>query len=198
VGAAVGAAGAVAGLDRSDRHPAGTDHAAHAPHEPAALALEALDGDGVVPVVGGVVADALGDEGPVGLDGGVAGQARHPPRLGQQVGGPHHHLRRHAPPVGALAAEELPVDADHVEPGLGQRAGHVLAAGAHAHHDHVHGLDVLHALGGLDVLALGHQVRLPDMSWLLGTGPAVRYPSATSMIRWGWWRFGGRHGTMAR
>ena len=47
-----------------------------------------------------------------------------------------HHLARHAAPVRALAADQLALDADDGQPGLGQPAGHLLAARPHPdHHD---------------------------------------------------------------
>ncbi len=66
---------------------------------------------------------ASGDRRPVRRDDGRAGPARDAPPLGQQVGRPHHHLGRDAAPVRALAADQLGVDPDHVEPGVAQVLG---------------------------------------------------------------------------
>ena len=60
----------------------------------------------------------------------VPGHAGYAAALGQQLGPPHHHLRRDAAPVRALPAQQLGLDADHVEPGQGQAAGYLLASRA--------------------------------------------------------------------
>ena len=110
--------------------------------EPRAAVLEPLDGDRVVPVVGGLLAHPPGDLGPVGLDLRGAGEVGHPAHVGDDPRGGDHHLRRHAAVVGALAADQAVLDADHVEPGPAELDGDVLATGAEAHHDDidVHGL----------------------------------------------------------
>ena len=100
------------------------------------LPLEPLDGHRVVPVVGGLLPDALGDRGPGGRHRRLPGDARDATSLGQEVGAPDHHLGGDAPPVGALAAHQAPVDPDHVEAGFGQPLGDVLAPRSHPHHDH--------------------------------------------------------------
>jgi hypothetical protein len=110
-----------------------------APHEAHPGLLEALDGDRVLPVVGGLVADAGVHEPPVRPHLGGAGQRSHPAGVGEQVGGADRHLRRDAAPVRALAADEALVDADDGETGLRGLGGQVLTAGAEADHDEVHG-----------------------------------------------------------
>ena len=120
-----------------------TDHDAARAVEPApaayeapALGDEAVHRHRVVPVVGGLGADALGHRRPIGIDGRRPGHARHASRLGQQVGGPDHHLGRDAAPVGTLPAEESPRCRRPTRPG--QSSGHLLAAGAHPEDHHVH------------------------------------------------------------
>ena len=73
----------------------------------------------------------------VGLHRRRAGRPVDAPRLGEQVRAADHHLAGHAAPVGALAADQLPLDADDGQPGLGQPAGDLLAARAHPDHDDV-------------------------------------------------------------
>src|SRR5487761_1423906 len=79
---------------------------------------------------------------PVWAHGGRPGDAGYPAGLGQQVGGPDHHLRRNAPPVRALTADQLGLDPGHVHPGLGQPPGGVLAARTHPDHHDVGFFDV--------------------------------------------------------
>jgi hypothetical protein len=105
--------------------------------EQTSFALEPLDGRPVVPVVGGLLADTAGDRLPGRRHRRAPCHPGHPAGLGQQVGRPDHHLGRHAPPVGAFPADQLPVDADHFQARLGQLAGHFLTARSHADHHHV-------------------------------------------------------------
>src|SRR5205814_3606550 len=97
-----------AGLEAlfTDGHPARAGEPAEAAHEPAALLDEPLDGDLVVPVVGGLLADPLGDRAPVRLHGRETGQARNAAPLGQRVRRADHHLARDTAPVRALAAAQ--------------------------------------------------------------------------------------------
>jgi hypothetical protein len=78
-----------------------------------------------------------GRPGPSRRDGRGAGETGDSACLGEQVGGADHHLRRDAPPVGALTADQAGLDADDLEPGLGEPTGDVLASGPHADDDHV-------------------------------------------------------------
>jgi hypothetical protein len=57
-----------------------------------------------------------------------ARHARNPAGLSQQVRGADHHLRRHARPVRALPTDQPRLDTSHVQPGLGQLPGGILAA----------------------------------------------------------------------
>ena len=50
-------------------------------------------------------------------------------------------------PVRALPAQERALDADGLEPRLGQTSGDLLAAGPHAEHHHVHLLGFVGLLG---------------------------------------------------
>jgi hypothetical protein len=106
-------------------------------NEGSALADEAVDRDGVVPVVGGLDSDPRGDRSPVGGHGRRAGETGDPARLGERVRRADHHLRRDATPVRALTADEARLDADDGQPGSGQVSGDVLAARAHPEHDDV-------------------------------------------------------------
>ncbi len=104
-----------------DAHPAvvvASGEPAGAARERRAGALEPLDGDAVVPVVGRLVADARVDGREVRLQLGVAGHALDAPRLGEQLGAAQHHLRRDAAVVRALAADQALVDAEHGPAGL--------------------------------------------------------------------------------
>ena len=105
--------------------------------EPGARVLEPLDRDGVVPVVGGLVADPGVHGRPVGAYVGRAGQPVDPTPLGQRVGRADDHLARDAAVVRALAAHQPFVDPDHVEPRPGQLARRRLAARAEPDHHHV-------------------------------------------------------------
>ena len=70
----------------------------------------------VVPGVRGLVPDATRHGTPIGSDDRVAGHARNPPALGQQVGRPDHHFRWDAPPIRALPAYQLGFDPDTSRP----------------------------------------------------------------------------------
>ena len=85
------ARGGVAGAAHLDH--AGVDEPPVPAHEPDPGLLEALDGDRVVPVVGGLVADPGVHHAPVGGDLGGAGEGADPAGVGEQVRGPDHHLR---------------------------------------------------------------------------------------------------------
>ena len=73
-----------------------------------------------------------------GCDLGRAGEVVDPTGLAEGVGGADHHLRRHAAVERALAADQVAVDPDHVEPRLGELLRGVLPARAESHHHHVH------------------------------------------------------------
>ena len=130
----------------ADHHPAGPVQPAPAPHEPAALLLEALDRHRVVPVVGGLVADATGHRGPVGGHGRRPGHRRAParPRPGGRRPGSSS-WRGRTPSRGTRhppARRRCPPRRDRPRPAL----GHVLAPRPHPDHDH------LGLFGHLDVL----------------------------------------------
>ena len=115
----------------------GTGQPAVAPHEPGPRVLEPLDGDRVVPVVGGLVADAGMHRSPVGADVRRAGQPVDPAPLRQRVGRPDDHLAGDAAEVGALPTHQPLVHPDHREPGPGQRRRRRLATRTEADHHHV-------------------------------------------------------------
>ena len=135
-----------------------------APDEVAALALEAVDGHRVVPGVGGLLPDAPGHRRPVGRHDRRARHAGDAPPLGQEVRGPHHHLGGDAPPVRALTADELGLDADDVEPGLGQLLRDLLTARAEPDDD---GVD-LHRIYSPPQLVIwtGATIGVPTSSWI--------------------------------
>jgi hypothetical protein len=108
-----------------------------ATHERGTLADQSIDGDGVVPVVGGLVADAIGDERVVRRHRCRTGHAVDAPGFGQQVGATDDHLRRDAAVVRALAADEMALDADDTETLLSQRASHCLPTGAKTNDDDI-------------------------------------------------------------
>lgn len=108
--------------------------------EVAALALEPVDGDLVVPVVGGLGPDPLEHRRVVRVNLDTARQFRDTARLGQRVRGADHHLARHAPVVRAFATDEVLVDPHHRESGLGELPGDGLPSWAHSDHDDVDGL----------------------------------------------------------
>ncbi len=115
-----------------------------AAHEVAALAGEAIDGDLVVPGVGGLLADPAGDRRPVGLDLGRAGEPGDAARLGERVAGADHHLGRDASPVGTLAADQGVLDADDAQAGLREPARDLFATDAQADDHHIHLLRFAH------------------------------------------------------
>ena len=82
---------------------------------------------------------------------------------GEQVGGADHHLRGHAPPVGALAADELRLDPDHVEARLGEPPRERPRTWAEPDHD--------------DVCLLGHGCLLGAPSTRRHGGGAARGPA---------------------
>ena len=83
-------------------------------------AFEARDAGGVVPVRRRLGADTLGNRRPIGGHLGVSGQTVHAASLTDDACCANHHLRGQACPVGAFAADERRLDADHVESGLQQ------------------------------------------------------------------------------
>ena len=102
----------------------GTVEAAAATHEPPALALEALDGDAVVPVSVASSRMRVRDGRPVGLDRRASPASSGTRRASaSSVRGPGHHLGGDAAPVRALAADEARLDADDVEAGVGDALG---------------------------------------------------------------------------
>jgi hypothetical protein len=62
------------------------------------------------------------------------------PRGGQHVARADERLGRHAAPVGALPADQLPLDQGDAQPAVGQPPGSVLAGRPGPDHDHVEGL----------------------------------------------------------
>jgi len=114
-----------------------SDELAVAAHEPGTGVLEPLHRDRVVPVVGGLVADAGVHRRPVWSYVGSARQPADAPPLGQRIGRTDDHLAGDAPVVGTLAAHQPLVDPDHVEPGPRQVARHGLASGTEPDHHHV-------------------------------------------------------------
>ena len=108
-----------------------------AAHEADAGVLEPLHRDRVVPVVGGLVADAGVHRSPVGAHVGRAGQPVDPTALGQRVGRADDHLAGDAAEVGALPTHQPLVHPDHREPGLGQLRRRRLATRAETDHHHV-------------------------------------------------------------
>jgi hypothetical protein len=110
----------------------GGEQSPAAADEGSALADEAIDRHGVVPVVGGLGADPGGDRSPVGRYGRRAGEAGDPASLGERVRSADHHLRRDAAPVRALTADQAGLDADDGQSCLDKVPGDVLATRAHA------------------------------------------------------------------
>src|SRR5205814_4804011 len=108
-----------------------------AAHEVPALALESLDRDPVVPVVGGYCLAALRNGCPVGFDHRVAGEAGNATAFGEHVVGPDHHLGGDTPVVRAFAADQVALDANHFQTLLREGAGKLLAADPHAKDDDV-------------------------------------------------------------
>jgi hypothetical protein len=102
-----------------DGDPPAAAQPAPAPHEAAAFGLETLDGDTVVPVVGRLGADPSRHRRPVGDDARAPGDPGHAAGVGEEPGGPEHHLRGDAAVVGALPAEKAALDAHDVEAPLG-------------------------------------------------------------------------------
>ena len=102
----------------------------------AALLLVTLDRDLVVPVRGDLP-DPPSNRRPFGGYLGLTGKPGYAGRLGQGVSRAHHHFGGDAAPVGALAPDELPLDREHPQAGLGCSPGHFLATHSHADHDQV-------------------------------------------------------------
>ncbi len=119
------------------RHPLRPLQPSPSPHQAAALVLEPLGGHRVVPRRRWPRRGCVGPPGPSRAAPWPCRPCPAPGGLGQQIGGPDHHLGGDAPPVGALAPHQLGLHPDHVETGLGQTPGHVLATRPHPHHDHI-------------------------------------------------------------
>lgn len=129
------------GLDDAaagDLDPGPVEDAGPPAQESAAFVGEPVHGNGVVPVVRSLLADPLGHRRPVGSDvADVAGHTGDAARVGEQVCGAQHHLAGDTCPVGALASDQLGLDADDVEPGVGQLPCDRLAAHTHSDDPHV-------------------------------------------------------------
>ena len=142
----------------------GSSDAGDATDEMAALALETLDGHGVVPRVSGFVTNAPRHRRPVRRDGRRAGHARYAPALGQEVRGTDDHFGGDAPPVRALASDQLRLDADDVESRLGQAPGDLLAPRAEADDD---GIDLHRDYSPPQFVTLtGATIGVPTTSWI--------------------------------
>ncbi len=111
---------------------------------------EPVDRDLVVPAGGGLVADPGVHRRPVGLDGAGPGEVGDPAGLGDHPCGTDDHLAGDAAVVRALAADEVPVHPDHVEPGLRELRRRRLSSRAQSHHDNV---DLVSAHAGQPVTA---------------------------------------------
>ena len=96
-----------------------------------------VDGNLVVPVVGGLGADPVRNHAVVRLDGRLAGQLIDVAGLGQGAGRPNDHLGRDAAVIRAFATDQVRLDAQHRATGLGQPLGHLAATWPEAEHDHV-------------------------------------------------------------
>ena len=116
---------------------AAAGHGGATTDEPAALAGEPLNGDRVIPVVGGLLPDPPGHDRPVRLNGGVSGQLADPSRLGEGVRRPDDHLARHASPVRAFPADQGRLDAHHIQARVGEASGDELPTHTEPDHDHV-------------------------------------------------------------
>jgi hypothetical protein len=112
-------------------------HGGATPDEPAALAGEPLNGDRVVPVIGGLLPDPPGHDRPVRLNRGISCQLADPSRLGEGVRRPDDHLARHASPVRAFPADQGRLDAHHPQARFGEASGDELPAHTKPDHDHV-------------------------------------------------------------
>jgi hypothetical protein len=86
---------------------------ATAADELAALAHEAVDRNLFVPIVCRLLTDALSNRAPVGPNLRITGDSANPPAVHQEVGRANHYLGRDAAPVGALAADQFPLDSNH-------------------------------------------------------------------------------------
>src|SRR5205823_1927275 len=107
------------------------------PNKVAALLLETLDRDAVVPVVGCLSSDPASDRTPIGRHSRVPGKPRNATTLGQHVVRPDHHLGWDAAVIGALAAHQVAFDADHLETDFGEAFSDFLAAHTRAENDGV-------------------------------------------------------------
>ena len=110
---------------------------------------EPVDRDLIVPVIRGLVADPVSDDRVVRCHCRRAGHGVHPASLGEQIGGADDHLRRDAPVVRAFTTDEVTLDADHRETGLGERTGSVLSSRAESDNNNIN-LVNLHATQSLD------------------------------------------------
>jgi hypothetical protein len=122
----------------TNAHRPGPDEPAAAADESTTRIFEAPDGNGVIPVAGGLGSDPGGYRSPVGGHLGMAGHAVDAAGLLKQIGGPDHHFRWDARPVRALPPEKGSFDADNVEPGCRQAQRQVFAPGANAQNNDVH------------------------------------------------------------
>jgi hypothetical protein len=108
-----------------------------ATQQPGAGRGQTVGGNGVVPVGGGLLADAARHGGEVRGHLGMTGQPVDPSGFGQRVRSSDEHLRRDAAPVGTLTSDQLCLDGHHVEAGLRQPRGQRLTSGPQAHDDDI-------------------------------------------------------------
>ncbi len=113
-----------------------TDEPADAPHQLDVMLVEPWQLAVVLPVAGHVV--ALGERGgDVDRAGDRLGRTRRPAGGGDHVARPHEGLRRDAPPVGALATDQLALDEDDRQTVVAAPTGGGLAGRPAPDHDHV-------------------------------------------------------------
>ena len=118
-----------------DRH--GARHPGLAADEATPLLAQAIDGHFVVPEVGGLLPDTAGHGRPVRCHYRGTRHTWDPPPLGEKVRCPHHHFGGDTSPVGALAADQLGLNADDLESGFRQLLRHLFAARAQPDDDGV-------------------------------------------------------------
>ena len=105
-------------------------------HDGDAAILEPGQSTGVVPVAGDPVPRSERRL-CVRATGDGAGRTGNPPGGGEDVARPDQRLRRHAPPVGALAADQLALHDRHRQPAFGAAPGGDLSGRPGPDHDHV-------------------------------------------------------------
>ena len=101
------------------------------------FAGEAVNGNFVVPRIGGFGADAMRYRRPIGRHRGRSADAPNTPSFRKQIRSANDHLAGNASPVRTLTADKIVLDPHHIQTGVREGTGHLFTAGAEADHNYI-------------------------------------------------------------